>query len=164
MVVYLDLLKYLIAPSYWEGLRVVPIVLWTYIFQGIYFNLSFWYKLTDRTQWGAWFSLIGLVVTLLLQIVLVPRYGYMASAASSLVCYFVIMVLSYVVGKRHLAIPYDLRRIAAVTAFCLLVLGAYYVSDGLNTWLRMAAGTVLIAVYLVSVRLLDGKSIAGLLR
>ena len=159
MVVYLDLLKYLIASSYWEGLRVVPVVLWTYIFQGVYFNLSFWYKLTDKTQWGAWFSLIGLVITLVLQIVLVPRYGYMASAASSLVCYFVIMVLSYVVGKRHLVIPYDLRRIAAVTVVCLLLLGMYYVSDGMNTWLRMSAGTGLIAVYLVAVWLLDRKLI-----
>lgn len=155
MVVYLDLLKYLIAPSYWEGLRVVPIVLWTYIFQGIYFNLSFWYKLTDKTQWGAWFSLIGLVITFVLQVVLVPKYGYMASAASSLVCYFVIMLLSYFVGKRHLTIPYDLKRIAIATTVCLLLLAGYYLLGGMGTWARMGIGTGLIVAYLGIVGLMD---------
>ncbi|MCR4664120.1 MAG: lipopolysaccharide biosynthesis protein [Paludibacteraceae bacterium] len=163
MVVYLDLLKYLIAPSYWEGLRVVPIVLWTYIFQGIYFNLSFWYKLTDKTQWGAWFSLIGLVITLVIQVVLVPKYGYMASAGASLVCYFVIMVLSYVTGKRHLVIPYDKKRIAIATVSCLLVMAVYYAFNGMGTWTRMAIGTGLTAVYIGAVLVMD-RSISSLLR
>ena len=162
MVVYLDLLKYLIAPSYWEGLRVVPIVLWTYIFQGIYFNLSFWYKLTDKTQWGAWFSLIGLVITFVIQVVFVPRYGYMASAVSSLVCYFVIMILSYVVGKRHLAIPYDFRKIVAATVVCIIVLTAYYALSGMGTWVRMAMGTGLIGLYMLTVFLLNKRSISSL--
>ena len=161
MVVYLDLLKYLIAPSYWEGLRVVPVVLWTYIFQGIYFNLSFWYKLTDKTQWGAWFSFLGMLITLGLQVVLVPKYGYMASAASSLVCYFVIMILSYVVGRRYLSIPYDMKRIAAATAVCLLVLAVYHVLDGMNTWLRMAAGTGLIMVYTGAVWMMNRSVISS---
>jgi O-antigen/teichoic acid export membrane protein len=129
----------------------VPVVLWTYIFQGIYFNLSFWYKLTDKTQWGAWFSLIGLVITFALQVLLVPKYGYMASAASSLVCYFVIMLLSYFVGKRHLVIPYDFKRIAIATGICLLILAGYYASSGMGTWTRMAVGTGLIVVYMVGV-------------
>ncbi len=161
MVVYLDLLKYLIAPSYWDGLRVVPVVLWTYIFQGIYFNLSFWYKLTDKTQWGAWFSFLGMLITLGLQVVLVPKYGYMASAASSLVCYFVIMILSYVVGRRYLAIPYDMKRIAAATAVCLLVLAVYYALGGMNTWLRMAAGTGLIMVYTGAVWMMNRSVISS---
>ena len=82
MIVYLDLLKYIIAPNYWAGLRVVPIVLWTYIFQGVYFNLSFWYKLTDKTQYGAYFSLLGVFITAALQVWLVPKYSYMASAGA----------------------------------------------------------------------------------
>ena len=95
VIFYLDIFRYIVASTYWEGLKIVPIVLWTYVFQGIYFNLSFWYKLTDETKWGAYFSLIGLVITLVLQIVGVPRIGYWASCGSSLVCYFVIMLLSY---------------------------------------------------------------------
>jgi len=152
MVVYLDLLKYIIAPSYWEGLKVVPVVLWTYIFQGVYFNLSFWYKLTDKTHWGAWFSLIGLVITLVLQIVFVPMIGYMASAASSTVCYFVIMILSYLIGRKYLAIPYDLKRIGIYTILAVLIFAICLVEKYVfewNNWVRMLMGTVYMLIYLV---------------
>ena len=77
---YLDILKYLIGRDYWEGLRVVPIVMMAEIFMGVYFNLSFWYKLIDETRWGAWFSLAGCVVLVAVNVLLVPRYGYMACA------------------------------------------------------------------------------------
>ena len=99
VIFYLDIFRYIVASAYWEGLKIVPVVLWTYVFQGIYFNLSFWYKLTDETKWGAYFSLIGLGITLVLQIVGVPLIGYWASCGSSLVCYFVIMLLSYFIGQ-----------------------------------------------------------------
>lgn len=133
VIFYLDIFKYIIPSKYWTGLKIVPVVLWTYVFQGIYFNLSFWYKLTDETKWGAYFSLIGLVITLVLQIVGVPKIGYWASCGSSLVCYFVIMLLSYFIGKKHLSIPYDLRSAGKYTLFTLLFLGAYYGGNyGLN--------------------------------
>ena len=77
---YIDLLKYLVASDYWEGLKVVAIVMTAEILKGIYFNLSFWYKLTDETKWGAYFSIIGCAVILILNILLVPRFGYVASA------------------------------------------------------------------------------------
>ena len=176
MVFYLDLLKFIIAPAYWQGLVIVPIVLWTYIFQGIYFNLSFWYKLTDRTSYGAWFSLIGVVITFVLQAVFVPRIGYIASAASSTVCYFVIMLLSYFIGQKYLVIPYDLKRIGSYTLLTLLLLAAYYairrfvcnmtvttnstqppmLDNGLTDSLSscsmivpMLAGTILLLVYII---------------
>lgn len=149
MVFYLDLLKFIIAPSYWEGLKIVPVVLWTYIFQGIYFNLSFWYKLTDKTQWGAWFSLIGVVITFTLQAIFVPKIGYMASAASSTVCYFVIMLLSYFVGRKYLTIPYDLKRIGAYTLVTVGLLAIYYGAYDLGMWVRMGIGTVLFIIYCV---------------
>ncbi len=150
MVFYLDLLKFIIAPSYWEGLIVVPIVLWTYIFQGIYFNLSFWYKLTDKTQWGAYFSIIGVVITFSLQAVFVPKVGYIASAASSTVCYLVIMLLSYFVGRRYLAVPYDLRRIGCYTLLTVALLAVYYAIKYLTPigqWALMGIGTGLLAIY-----------------
>ncbi len=150
MVVYLDFLKFIIAPSYWEGLVIVPVVLWTYIFQGIYFNLSFWYKLTDRTQWGAWFSIIGVVITFVLQAVFVPRIGYMASAASSTVCFFVLTLLSYGVGRHYLAIPYDLKRIGLYTLIIIALLGVFYGMQHLwemSMWTKTATGTALLLVY-----------------
>ena len=149
MTFYLDLLKFIIAPSYWSGLVIVPIVLWTYIFQGVYFNLSFWYKLTDKTQWGAYFSMIGVVITFALQAIFVPRIGYIASAASSTVCYFVIMLLSYFVGRKYLPIPYDLKRIGAYTLVTVGLLAIYYGVYDLGMWARMGIGTLLLLVYCV---------------
>ncbi len=162
MIFYLDLLKFIIAPSYWEGLKIVPVVLWTYIFQGVYFNLSFWYKLTDKTQWGAYFSIIGVVITFALQAIFVPRIGYMASAASSTICYFVIMLLSYLVGRKHLEIPYDLRRIGIYTLLVVTLLAEYYTLAHLlpiNEWMKMGIGTILLIIYCVIFYRLDGKTL-----
>ncbi len=149
MIVYLDLLKFVIDEKYWDGLRVVPIVLWTYIFQGIYFNLSFWYKLADKTYYGTIFSLIGVAITAILQVWLVPHYGYFASAASSTVCYFVIMLFSYVVGKKYLDVPYDFKRIGGYTLLTLGILSVYYLLRHfiVNTWIMMLVGTILLAGY-----------------
>ena len=150
VIFYLDIFRYIISSSYWEGLKIVPVVLWTYVFQGIYFNLSFWYKLTDETKWGAYFSLIGLVITLVLQVVGVPLIGYWASCGSSLVCYFVIMLLSYFIGQKKAPIPYDLKRIGLYTALTLVLLAAYYALRTWvisNTWAMMGVGTVLLIIY-----------------
>ena len=152
VIFYLDIFRYIVSSAYWEGLKIVPVVLWTYVFQGIYFNLSFWYKLTDETKWGAWFSLIGLAITLVLQVVGVPLIGYWASCGSSLVCYFVIMLLSYFIGQKKAPIPYDLKRIGLYTLLTVALLAVYYairLTTSLNMWLLMGVGTVLIAVYLI---------------
>jgi O-antigen/teichoic acid export membrane protein len=152
VIFYLDIFRYIVSSAYWEGLKIVPVVLWTYVFQGVYFNLSFWYKLTDETKWGAYFSLIGLVITLVLQIVGVPRIGSWASCGSSLVCYFVIMVLSYVIGQKKAPIPYDLKSIGGYTLLTLGLLAVYYairLNTSLNMWIMMGIGTLLIALYLI---------------
>ena len=151
VIFYLDIFRYIISSAYWEGLKIVPVVLWTYVFQGIYFNLSFWYKLTDETKWGAYFSIIGLAITLVLQIVGVPRIGYWASCGSSLVCYFVIMLLSYFIGQKKAPIPYDLPCVGRYTALTLGLLAVYYALRLYyidNMWLLMGIGTVLIGIYL----------------
>ena len=152
VVFYLDIFRYIVSSAYWEGLKIVPVVLWTYVFQGIYFNLSFWYKLTDETKWGAWFSLIGLAITLVLQIVGVPLIGYWASCGSSLVCYFCIMLLSYFIGQKKAPIPYDMKRIGGYTALTLGLLAVYYALRLYyihNMWWLIAIGTVLLGVYML---------------
>ena len=151
VIFYLDIFRYIVSSAYWEGLQIVPIVLWTYVFQGIYFNLSFWYKLTDETKWGAYFSLIGLVITLVLQVVGVPRIGYWASCGSSLVCYLVIMLLSYFIGQKKAPIPYDLKTIGIYTLLTIALLAVYYTIRlycPMNMWVLMAIGTVLLVIYL----------------
>ncbi len=138
MVFFLDILKYLIRSDYWEGLRVVPIILFSYLFQGVFFNLSLWYKLIDKTYFGAILSLIGLLITLLVNIFFVPTYGYMASAMASLCCYFVIMLISYFLGQKYYTINYDLKSIAIylVVALAMLAIQHYSPLDGVLMYVQ----------------------------
>ncbi len=109
---YLDILKRIIAPDYWEGLRVVPIEMAAEIMMGIYFNLSFWYKLTDKTVWGAWFSGAGCIVLISVSVIFIPTYGYMACAWAGFAAYATSMLLSYFVGQHYYPIKYPLKSIA----------------------------------------------------
>ena len=148
---YLDVLKYLIGPDYWEGLRVVPIVMAAEIFMGIYFNLSFWYKLIDQTRWGAWFSLAGCVVLVAVNVTLVPRYGYMACAWGGFAGYGVAMLLSYFVGQKKYPIRYDLKAIGGyvLLAAVLYAAGAYLPIE--NVAGRMVWRTTLLLLFVVYV-------------
>ena len=147
MVFYIDILKHLIRSDYWEGLRVVPIILISYLFQGIFFNLSLWYKLTDKTQYGAYFSIIGLIITLLVNILFVPRYGYMASATASLCCFFVITVISYYFGQKYYPIKYDFKSILIYTAVATLFYVIHSFSPATGA-LRYAQDTALLLLFI----------------
>lgn len=144
---YLDILRYVIGRDYWEGLRVVPIVMIAEMFMGVYFNLSFWYKLTNETKWGAYFSLVACSIVILMNIFLVPIYGYMACAWAGFTGYAVAMLLSYVVGQKKYPIAYDLRGIGLYVglAALLYVIGEW-VPIG-NLVLRMAFRTALLLLF-----------------
>jgi len=148
VVFYIDLLRYIIAPSYWDGLRVVPIVMTAELFMGIYFNLSFWYKLTDQTHYGAWFSLTGCTVIVLLNILLVPIYGYMACAWAGVAGYGLCMLLSYFIGQKKYPIRYDLRCIGRYTSLAVIL---YFLStlipEGWDLFLRLAINTLLMGIF-----------------
>ncbi|MCD7974072.1 MAG: oligosaccharide flippase family protein [Candidatus Azobacteroides sp.] len=106
---FIDILKYFVDASYFEGIRVVPIVMLGELFFGIYFNLSFWYKLIDKTQYGAYFSAIGSIITVVIIILFAPVYGYMACAWASFCCNLIMMLISYFVGQKMYPIRYDLK-------------------------------------------------------
>lgn len=145
---YLDILKYMIARDYWEGLSVVAIVMGAEIFKGIYFNLSFWYKLTDQTRWGAYFSIIGCVVIMAMNIILVPLYGYVASAWATVAGYGLITLLSYIIGQKVYPISYhlsDILRYLGITALLFVV--ATYVPIS-SLFLRLAFRTLLLCAFL----------------
>lgn len=145
---YLDILRYVIGRGYWEGLRVVPIVMAAEMFMGIYFNLSFWYKLTDETRWGAYFSLTACMIVILMNIFLIPIYGYMACAWAGFTGYAVAMLLSYFVGQKKYPIDYDLKSIGA---YVLLALVIYGIGEWLpleNMILRMLVRTLLLFVFI----------------
>lgn len=121
---YLDIIRYFISPAYFSGLAVVPVVMLAELFFGIFFNLSVWYKLIDRTVWGMWFSLLGLAVTIVLNVVLVPVIGYMGCAVGALCSYGTMMVASYFVGLRKYPIGYPVGRILAYFGFAALLYAA----------------------------------------
>ena len=128
---WMPVLKYIIGADYREGLGVVPIVMMAEIFMGIYFNLSFWYKLIDKTIYGAWFSLAGCIVLFAVNILLIPTYGYWACAWGGFAGYGTAMVLSYMIGQQKNPIPYPLKSIAlyfmiAMVAFGLMKWGETY--------------------------------------
>lgn len=120
VIAYLDILKHIIAPGYWPGLRVVPIVMAAEIMMGIYFNLSFWYKLIDKTIWGAWFSGIGCAVLIAVNVIFVPQFGYIACAWAGVAGYGTAMLLSYFVGQRYYPINYPLKAITVYVAMTVL--------------------------------------------
>ena len=145
---YLDVLKFIIGQDYWPGLRVVPIVMAAEIFMGIYFNLSFWYKLTDQTKWGAWFSLAGCIVLVLLNLLLIPRYSYMGCAWAGLAGYGTAMLLSYFIGQKKYPIPYNLRAIAGYVLLAALLYLLSAVVEVEHLVLRLAFRSLLLLLFL----------------
>ena len=148
MMLYLDFFKFFVDKEYWEGLNVVPIVLVSFIFQGIFFNLSLWYKLTDKTMYGAWFSILGTVIIVIGNVWLVPKFGYTGSAWSAFACYFVIMIVSYYFGQKHMPIKYDLKTIGLYT---LLTITLFVISIFIATQysaVNYALKTLLLAIFL----------------
>ncbi|MDB5019317.1 MAG: Polysaccharide biosynthesis protein [Pedobacter sp.] len=114
--------------QYWSGLPAVPFLLFGYMCLGIYMNLSIWYRLSDQTRFGLYISVVGAILTIILNVVLIPRYSYMGSAWVSMIAYFVMMVISYVLGQKYYPIPYNLNRILAyIVASTILVSLSFWV-------------------------------------
>ena len=160
VVCYMDLFKYLIKSDYWEGLRAVPIVMLAEILMGVYFNLSFWYKLTARTWWGAVMSAAGCIVMVAVNVLLVPRIGYMACAWGGLAGYATCVLLSYTIGQRHYRVPYPTRALAAYFALALALYAAAELVAIENTPLRLAYRTALLLAY-VAVVLWNERALVG---
>ncbi len=148
VVGYIDVLKYIIGDDYWEGLRVIPIVMAAEIMMGVYFNLSFWYKLEDKTFWGAVFSTVGCGVLIAGNVLFVPRYGYMACAWSGFAGYATAMTLSYIVGRIYHPIAYPLRSIAIYVGMTLLFFVAMsYGREYLPLWASLGVNTLLVLLF-----------------
>lgn len=135
LVANIDLLKFFIRAGnpiqrqiYWSGLKCVPLLLFGYVSLGIYMNLSIWYKLSDQTKYGFYISGVGAIATIVLNVVFIPKYGYMASAWASLIAYTIMMILSYIWGQRNYPIPYNLKKnLAYIISSVLLVYLSFYV-------------------------------------
>ncbi len=148
VMLYLDILKAFIGESYHEGLKIVPIVLMANLFLGIIYNLSIWYKLTNKTKYGALIAVIGAVITIILNIILIPHIGYMGSAWATFACYFSMMIISYGLGQKHFKVNYDIK---SMLIYTLLALVIYFVFERINfesNLLKFSVSTLLLAVFI----------------
>ena len=149
VVGWMPILQYIIGEEYREGLGVVPIVMAAEIMMGVYFNLSFWYKLIDKTIYGAWFSLAGCLVLFAVNIIFIPKYGYWACAWGGVAGYGTAMVLSYIVGQIKNPIPYPMKDIVfyvikTFAAFCVM----YWAQGNLSEWASLTVCTLLILAFI----------------
>ncbi|MCF1420956.1 lipopolysaccharide biosynthesis protein [Mangrovimonas futianensis] len=162
IMAYFDLFKQLVVrdSSYWIAIDIVPIVLLANLFLGIYFNLAIWYKLTDKTRFGMYLSLVGAFITIALNYYLIPRIGFMGSAWATLAAYGIMMVLSYVIGKRHYPVPYDLGKILLYLGLTVILSGIIYLRFKSNYLMS----TVLLLVFLGVVIMVERKDLKRLLK
>ncbi|NOU46587.1 MAG: oligosaccharide flippase family protein [Bacteroidales bacterium] len=157
VTLYLDVFKLLIGKSYREGLTIVPIVLMANLFYGIFFNLSIWYKLTDRTGDAAYVSIGGAVITIILNIILIPFIGFLGAAWAHLACYTFMMIVSYSWGNKVYPIPYQLSRIGSYIASALLIYFISYWLTPANPLIRYAVNTVLFLLFIGTTLFIEKK-------
>ncbi|MFT3979655.1 MAG: oligosaccharide flippase family protein [Ferruginibacter sp.] len=165
VALYLDLWKYFIRnKEYWAGLKVVPVLLFANMFLGIYYNLSVWYKLTGQTLYGAYITLAGAAITLVINFLLIPHFSYVACAWATFACYGAMMVMSYVLGQKHYRIPYATKKLVAymVIVFLLFVLYNGIIKLYSQTYFNIAVATVLLGAYLLFIARIEKKEFAKL--
>ena len=158
VMLFIDGFKYFIGPAFWDGLQIVPIVLMAKLFLGVFYNLSVWYKLTDKTIYGGIIAVFGASVTIVLNIILIPKYGYVGSAWANFFCYFSMMVFSYLWGRKIFQVLYEVKKIGLFTAIALLF---YFVSTKLPGQIKehFIAGGAMLLIYSVVVLLAVRKDI-----
>ncbi len=146
---YLDLVKLFIGKGFREGVEIVPYVLIANLFLGIFFSLSVWYKKSDKTHFGALIAIIGAVITIIMNVLLVPRMGYMGAAYAVLTCFSVMMIFSYILGQKYYRIPYDIKRIAFyfTTALIIYTIGMQIQMNSI--WSTIFARTPFILLFII---------------
>lgn len=162
VTVYIDVVTPIIIkkPSYLMALDIVPIVLLANLCLGIYHNLSIWYKLTDKTHYGMYISIIGAIITIVFNIVFIPKIGFMASAYTTLLAYGLMMIISYVIGKKHYAVPYQVNRIVLyLSVSAALAFITYYRLER-----NILLGTVFLIIFLIMVIALERNELKQLLK
>lgn len=159
VVANIEILKhYVNNKAYWIGLDVVPPLLFGYVALGVYMNLSVWYKLSDQTRYGLYISCIGAIATIILNVVFIPKYSYMASAWASLIAYTIMMVLSYIWGQKNYPIPYHLKKnLAYIIISLILVYLSFYVFKR-----NIFVGNALLFIFAGGTLLIEGKELKAI--
>lgn len=153
IILYLDIVKYFVGEKFWSGLKIVPILLYSHVFLGVFYNLSIWYKLTGQTRFGAYISLMGTAISVGMNIALIPVIGYMGSAWANFACYGVMMIVSYFLGQKYYRVNYELKRILS---YMIISAGLYFVSVFTTKYLfadsmpmRLVFNTLLLMVFII---------------
>jgi O-antigen/teichoic acid export membrane protein len=158
VTLYIDFFKYFLGKDFRGGLNVVPILLLANLFLGIYVNLSIWYKLTDRTMLGAMVSLFGALLTIALNIIWIPHYGYVGSSCATLLCYASMAALSYLLGRKYYPVDYDVVRVLTYIGLGVdLYLGQQLMLQKL-AWAHWVSASMMMAVYLLTVALFEMRT------
>ncbi len=163
VALFLDVWKHFIQnETMWEGLRVVPILLLANMFLGIYYNLSIWYKLSNKTMAGAWITLIGAAVTIGINYLFIPRYGYMACAWATFFCYGSMMVVSYIWGQKEYPVPYAWKKLVAYLLISVGLYGLYVLIQGYseNVWINRGIAVVLLTLFALFILRIERKEFA----
>jgi O-antigen/teichoic acid export membrane protein len=155
----LDIFKYFIGDIFWYGLSIVPVLLLAYLFLGIYYNMSVWFKLTDKTYWGTIITVVGAGVTIAGNFILIPIIGFMGSALAALLCYSLMTVLCYAVGQRNYPIPYWITRDAGYILFSYSVVLLVNQIEISNQWLATTFHATVILFFLLFIYLAERKII-----
>lgn len=159
IVAYMDIISNILGPDYRAALPVVPILLFAYLFLGLYYNFSIWYKLDDKTYWGAIISILGAVITLAISIYYLPKMGYIASAWAALVCYFFMAIAGYLSGKKYFPISYPMTKIGKYILIALGLCFAFQFVDNqsLNKIMGLGIKTLGLIGFLFAAWKLDGQ-------
>ncbi len=167
VMVHMDIFQYFVAAPFREGLLIVPILLLANLFLGLYYSVSTWFKLADKTTMGAYISVIGAFITIIANLTLIPLLGYSGAAWATLLCYAGMLSLSYYLGQKHYPIPYDLNKILTYLGAALLLYLIHYLLRSLftqATFLTFSLSTLIWVGYLVGIWVLEGKNLRGILK
>lgn len=160
VVVFADVIKYILIPNeaYWDALKIVPFIVLANFFLGIYHNLSVWYKVTDKTRYGAFISVIGALITLVINIVFIPKIGYMASAVATLSAYGTMMCLSYYMGRKLYPVPYNMRKILFYGGLSMLFsFSSFYIFNR-----NLIVGSLMLCLFLGVIYKMEGDKLKAI--
>lgn len=165
---YIDVFRWFFIaihkPAWVEGLSIVPLLALGNIFLGIYYNLSIWYKLKNKNMMGAMITIAGAIITIALNIVLIPKYHYLGAAIATFCCYLFMMVISYVLGQKYYPVPYAKKKLIAYLVLVVLIYGAHWGLVYLwpNRWFNLGTATLLLLLFTLFVGKIEKKELAKL--
>ena len=148
-MLYMNVVIYFVGEKYRIGATVIPILLYANLFLGVFYNLSIWYKLTNKTKYGAYISIIGAVLTIALNFVLIPLYGYVGSAWVTFTCYGTMMIISYVIGQKHYPVPYKITKALVILSVTAIIYFANLYIKFENIYLSLMVSTLFLVLFFV---------------